>query len=249
MALLFAKGFRPCWLSVGDSRVYQYAGGALKQLSKDDTLDGQLGKVAGGERRSELLQFVGIGADMEPHIACIDWDVFGQDGALFLTSDGVHFIEEAYLEKIIYFSADIGISVRRLIDLAKMLGGPDNASAVALRMDALTAELDGGAAPPDDSIEIWDAFNEIQLIWPTLGRNRVGEVREPARIEPGGRLGFESSPHLAQQDVAEREDEKGVSPSENKRTRTPRSRRRKIVKSDLSLNEDEPQLGIEFKKK
>ena len=68
VALLLVRGRRPMWLSIGDSRVYQARDGKLRQLSRDDTLEGQLGKPIEGGRRSELLQFVGIGDACEPHI-------------------------------------------------------------------------------------------------------------------------------------------------------------------------------------
>ncbi|WP_122799465.1 PP2C family protein-serine/threonine phosphatase [Burkholderia pseudomallei] len=159
VAVVLAHGHQAVWLSVGDSRVYHVAEAKMLQLSKDDTLEGQLGKPIEGGRRSELLQFIGIGESLEPHIEPIPNTL---SGTLLLTTDGVHFVDAAYLGKVAHFAQDLGVCVRRFIDLAKMLGGPDNASVAALSLDALSGATD---TEIDAAFEVWDPFGELCMFY------------------------------------------------------------------------------------
>ena len=177
-AILMAKGHRTLWLSIGDSRVYPAAVAKLPQLSRDDTLEGQLGKPIEGGRRTELLQFVGIGENLEPHIEVAPLD---QAGTMLLTSDGVHFIDSDYLAKVVHFAPDLGVCARRLTDLAKMLGGPDNASVVALSMDALKADPE---AHLDSSFEVWDPFGELQVLFDRGSRRYPSTGPSPSPEAP-----------------------------------------------------------------
>jgi PPM family protein phosphatase len=158
-AILMAKGHRPLWLSIGDSRVYHAADGKLTQLSRDDTLEGQLGKAIDGGRRSELLQFIGLGEGLEPHVEPVPWDL---SGTLLLTTDGVHFVDADHLGKVVHFAPDLGQCARRLTETAKWLGGPDNASVAAIGVDGLAVEPN---AQLDWGFEVWDPFGELQVIF------------------------------------------------------------------------------------
>ena len=160
VAVLISAGGLVHWLSVGDSRVYHSLGTKLTQISVDDTIAGQLGKIIDhGLGQSNLLQFIGMGKQLEPHIAKLDT---GMQGSVLLTSDGVHFLNPEWLGQIVGHSPDPGMCVRRLAELAKWCGGPDNAS---VAMIALDAEIND---PPNDhsngGIEIWDSFGELQII-------------------------------------------------------------------------------------
>lgn len=173
VALLLSKGHRPMWLSIGDSRVYLAGDAKIRQLSRDDTLEGQLGKAT-GVRRSDLLQFVGIGDALEPHVEPLSWDA---TGTLMLTSDGVHFIDEEYLAKVVHFAPDVGVCAKRLTELAKMLGGPDNASVAAVGMGALSGDADPLL---DSAFEVWDPFGELQVMFDRGARRYPSSVPTPA---------------------------------------------------------------------
>ena len=172
VAALLAKGREPLWLSIGDSRVYQTNGGKLNQLSRDDTLEGQLGKPGGGHR-PDLLQFVGIGDALEPHIEA----VAGTGGTMLLTTDGVHFIDAEYLAKVVYYAPDLGSCARRLIELAKMLGGPDNASVAALSLDTPAVDVDLHLV---DAFEVWDPFGELQVMFDRGARWFASTSQQPS---------------------------------------------------------------------
>ena len=157
VAALLVKGRPSLWLTIGDSRVYRASEGKLTQLSRDDTLEGQLGKPGEGHR-PDLLQFVGIGDGLEPHIEALG----DAAGTVLLTTDGVHFIDAGYIAKVVQHAPDLGLCARRLTELARMLGGPDNASVAALSLDALVVD---GELHLDGSYEVWDPFGELQVVF------------------------------------------------------------------------------------
>jgi hypothetical protein len=129
-----------------------------------------LGKSGGGHR-PDLLQFVGIGDALEPHV-----EVVADAGStLLLTTDGVHFIDPGYLSKVIHHAPDLGLCARRLVELSKMLGGPDNASVAVLSLDALTVDPEPNL---DGAFEAWDPFGELQVMF-DRGQRRFESTSRP----------------------------------------------------------------------
>lgn len=239
VALLLSKGHSPLWLSIGDSRVYFAGASKIRQLSRDDTLEGQFGRGPGA-RRSDLLQFVGIGDSIEPHIEPLPWD---ETGTMMLTSDGVHFIEEDYLAKVIHFAPDVGMCAKRLTELAKMLGGPDNASVAAVSMEALSGESD---PPLESSFEVWDPFGELQVIFDR------GASRYPSQAPMPTSSAHPVVPKTgASQQASAGAPAPGVEPAQDKQ-RKPKKGKKKPDEASAKNVEgsvDVPQLLIEFPNK
>ena len=176
VAALVIPGREAHWLSVGDSRVHLARGAALTQLSTDDTIAGQLGKPAeAGLDRSALLQFIGIGAQLEPHA---EWLPSDAQGSILLTSDGAHFLEPAWLGRIVAGANDAGLGVRRLVEMAKWCGGPDNASAAMIALDAAQFETQSGG---EFGFEIWDPHGDLQVIEAVAPKH--AESPAPARSQ------------------------------------------------------------------
>jgi PPM family protein phosphatase len=74
--------------NVGDSRIYverDTKGGGLSRVTVDDSLE----EAFGGQGR-ELLQFVGIGRGLKPHINGMDPSI----RSIAITTDGIHFLEK-----------------------------------------------------------------------------------------------------------------------------------------------------------
>jgi serine/threonine protein phosphatase PrpC len=222
------------WLSVGDSRVHLLAGTALSQLSQDDTIAGQLGKpTAAGLDRSSLLQFIGIGDQLEPHIGVVERE---GGGTIFLTSDGVHFIDAAWLAKVAVNAPDPGTCARRLTELAKWCGGPDNASVGIVTFEiASDPSMHFGVA----GLEIWDPFGDLQLI-SLNAPQQVSKLIAPIvqREEPpikatGGKSG------------ATAPKSRGKSPSRKTKGGDPKA----TVKDDETPDVSPPQLVMEFPNK
>ena len=159
VAALIGGDCKVAWANVGDSRVYHEMDGKLVRLSTDDTIAGQLGKGReAGPDQSKLLQFLGIGNPIEPGLGMID----SPTGQVLLASDGVHFLDTTpWFEAIVAHAPDPGMCARRLTDLSKACGGPDNASAcvMGLVLDAQERELEFSS-----SLEVWDPFGDLQII-------------------------------------------------------------------------------------
>lgn len=148
------------WASAGDSRLYSFAEGKLNQVSVDDTIAGQLGKQGrASSEHSKILQYVGMGKDFFPHIE--RFNAHG-DQVFLLTTDGVHFLDENsdVLTLILQNAIDPGVVARRLVDLAKWCGGPDNATVAIL---PALASISKPSFDDKDTLTIWDAFGELQI--------------------------------------------------------------------------------------
>lgn len=159
-------------VNIGDSRIYTYAD-ELQQLTIDDTIAGQLKdrEIHEGLRRNELLQFVGVGEGLEPHL----YDVPAKLKYVIITSDGVHFLEKRMLQLVTRHGSEPAVIVRRLIDVAKWSGGHDNSS-VAVISPALTASMKFEDA---NVIQLWDAFGEVQIV--TVPSDQSPELH-PAKL-------------------------------------------------------------------
>lgn len=148
-------------LNVGDSRIFHISEDSLTQLTKDDTIAGQLeGRDPNFHGSADLLQFVGVGPGLEPHITQL---LLLPSSKLLITSDGVHYLPTELLARVGGNAPDDGVYIRRLIELSKWCGGHDNASALVLSPSDVGVSVSGGS----DLVEIWDSFGELQLILPT----------------------------------------------------------------------------------
>jgi serine/threonine protein phosphatase PrpC len=126
-----------CYIAhAGDARGYCITAidsPRIKQLTVDDTLDAQLAKM-GRRYESEpelhrgLVQFIGVGADLEPHVARVP------DGSrgLLLTTDGVHSIPATVLEWIVRGAEQLQSLPERLVLASEWQGGRDNGTAIVL---------------------------------------------------------------------------------------------------------------------
>lgn len=236
-------------VNVGDSRIYLSELGLLKQVSVDDTIMARLPEHAGlidvGNR---LLQFVGVGPEIEPHIIHIE----ASEGArLLLTSDGVHFYERSVLEGVVNNSSDNGVVVKRLVEISKWLGGSDNASAALISVLPLRDVL---PEKPSFVFEVWDAFGEMQLfIDPDYSLNSISTMRsikghEARELSKGD--GSEETDNADLRVVAEK-----MLPKKKRSTRKASARKKVEQKTGSLLNDEAPQesmkpeLKIEFNKK
>jgi protein phosphatase len=124
--------------NVGDSRVYLYRGGDLKQISYDDTYVNAIAEregpgaidVAHSPMRNVLTQAAGSEEAVKVHI----FEVPLHSGDLYLIcSDGLHgVIGDAAIRSILATGRDVESTARRLNEAARINGGPDNISVVLL---------------------------------------------------------------------------------------------------------------------
>lgn len=164
------------WASIGDSRFYISARNSLLQISTDDTIAGQLGRRAGTDgEQGKLIQYIGIDGEIEFNVSKLTCPF---DSTAFLTTDGIHFIDSSseILSILIQNSPDLGSTTRRLTDLARWAGGPDNATLVALSLDFSDYER----GPMYPCLDVWDAFGEIRF---SLASEHQHSIHQSDRIE------------------------------------------------------------------
>lgn len=122
--------------SVGDSRAYLASGGVITLLTQDHTWIEEVGAPLGltdDELRNHPMKHVltmamGTGQDLRIHLSESRIDVEDQ---VLLCSDGLHgVISQDTLQKILTAPEEVQDKCRRLIDMAKQQGGPDNVTVV-----------------------------------------------------------------------------------------------------------------------
>jgi PPM family protein phosphatase len=145
-------------VNAGDSRIYGLTRSReAKQLSRDDTVAGLLGRQD-GPGADRLLQYIGMGAGIEPRIIEIDREEFA---SVLITSDGVHCASGATLAQVIRAPTSNLDLIRRLLALNDALRGEDNGTAVLLptRFDVPDSDSEQGLTltfwSPSDRLEIW----------------------------------------------------------------------------------------------
>jgi PPM family protein phosphatase len=153
-AVLLDRESRPFIAHLGDTRIYAFGGSTdINRLTIDDSL----AEAVGGHGR-ELLQFVGMGEGMQPHVKPISADI----PKLAITTDGIHFIEASTLASVLMHSPSLRAASERLAALARWCGGPDNASSALVDLKSLTQDVHAGT---ENAVELWDPFGSVKMMW------------------------------------------------------------------------------------
>lgn len=161
--------------NVGDSRIYLLtSAGFIKQISIDDTLNGQLDLIENEKKKFEhykqLLQFIGVGPELEPNEVIIDLNA--DFNGILLASDGINKIKRDVIELIIRHSLSGKDIVQRLIYLANWFGGEDNSSLIYIAPDCFNSSMSFKQVS-DKYVNIYDAYqrffsiaksSEVQII-------------------------------------------------------------------------------------
>lgn len=150
------------WVSVGDSRIYRLDGRDLTQVSVDDTIAGQLAKHDAVEpEQARLLQFVGLGNDLDPHID----ELKGNPDKVVLTTDGAHYFARSpdLLGRLVTHAPDPAVAAKRIADVAKWYGGPDNGTVGVFDLRARGAH-EREQPLTANILELWDPFGEMQIL-------------------------------------------------------------------------------------
>lgn len=210
---------------VGDSRLYNFGSNRdLMLFTRDDTIHGVVGAHQGGvsdedELDNRLLQFVGVGENLSPHIVVLPRQ---QGGIWFVTSDGAHGIGRKTLESMIERIGTPIDLVRKMVFVADALNVKDNASVAALldrRDEPSDRPLNGtvvSVSSPSRSIEIWvsqaigDMRDEPQVQLDadkdrapssperakTVQRKSSSKPRKPRRSKPKAQTGSNDKPPM-----------------------------------------------------
>lgn len=120
--------------NVGDSRVYRLRGGALEQVSKDQSayqewLDG--GSVGPAPGRNIIAQALGPSAAVEP---AVDAVTLAAGDVVLLCSDGLNdMLEDAAIAALLREHADPDGAAQALVAAANAAGGADNITVIVAR--------------------------------------------------------------------------------------------------------------------
>ncbi|MER8753727.1 protein phosphatase 2C domain-containing protein [Mesorhizobium sp. M1050] len=162
LTALVALGTGHSWaVHVGDSRLYSVDDtDGLVLLTRDDTIEGVVKGSQADEDSldSRLLQFIGIGDSIDPHIFPVEGQVRKR---FLLTSDGAHSLGRKILEGIFRNTRGAVDAVRRLTYIADATNVADNATAVALSMADFSPvpQFHSGSTlmvwSPSGALEIW----------------------------------------------------------------------------------------------
>lgn len=138
---------------IGDSRAYICRTGTLTQITHDQSLVNQLldsGQITPEqaklfEHSNVILQALGVQEDIE---VVLSSETLRRGDRLMLCSDGlVGVVSDEEIQEVMASTEDLAETARKLIDLARSGGGPDNITVIVAQVSG-----DGLAAPtPEDT--------------------------------------------------------------------------------------------------
>lgn len=234
-------------VNVGDSRIYQISSGKLEQLSVDDTLAGQVERTSplgsGDNHFGELLQFIGVGPALEPHL--IDIDLPSSSHELLLTTDGAHSVTELAMRGVVSNADDPLIGVSRLTELANWLGGHDNASV----MLASSLDVLGEYRNEPTGIAVWDPFGEFQLVGIDQESFQLVPRMNPVSFRPKDHPDSNATDHLKSGKKKRTRKSKSSKKKTNKSSR--QSKKKPATDSAVPASDEKqnkPQLKMKFDK-
>jgi serine/threonine protein phosphatase PrpC len=191
LSALVLRGARYHLAHVGDTRVYRLRSKALTQLTQDHVWD-----------RPDMQHVLKRAVGLDRHLA-VDYaegEVLGND-VFLICSDGVwEPLGQARIHELVQLYADPQFAAQELVAAALRAGGQDNASAIVLRVDAVSPHgwkdlLDEGRrlpVPPRlkpgsriDEFEVLDLVHESRatLLYRVCSR-RSGQVFALKTLQP-----------------------------------------------------------------
>ena len=131
VAARFSAGRRRVYVAnVGDSRAYRLRAGKLEQLTRDHTLELEMGLK--GRMGEKLSRAVGVKARVKTDIRIED----AKPGDLFLMcSDGLTKMVPDNQVRVCMLTPDLEKAAQKLIIAANEHGGKDNVSVILIRVD------------------------------------------------------------------------------------------------------------------
>ncbi len=152
-AIIIENEAKPVIVNVGDSRIYSFSEReGLNAISKDDSLE------ALGGRGKGLLQFIGMGESLKPHIHTLDIS----NDKIILTSDGIHFVAHSAFEEILFNAPNSYTFSNRMSEYVRWCGAKDNAT---LGMVSLKNINDNLIKNNDIGVELWDPYGHLHIMW------------------------------------------------------------------------------------
>ncbi len=126
------KQTRLCIAHIGDSRVYLYRAGALKQLTEDHSLvmeHVRKGLLTKEQAEASPLQNIltrALGAQKTPEVDLYELELAPRDRVLLCTDGLFKAVNEASITALLKTQPDDAKACRELVDVGNANGGPDN---------------------------------------------------------------------------------------------------------------------------
>jgi len=188
-AVLVTAGLGVYSVNVGDSRIYgclqnQNAEQKMERLTVDDSLEEAVGGTG-----TELLQFLGMGAGIQPHVKRLAPEI----RRILISSDGIHFVNQESLADVLLNSELTSEAVVRLNTLARWRGAPDNATLAVADLAPVQHWLD---VSDETGVEVWDPFGALHIMWVKNDVNDISTSSPPGELERNieSQEGFEEYP-------------------------------------------------------
>ncbi len=176
------------WVAhAGDSRLYRFRAGALRQITRDHSFSQELldaGMISEEEARvlpakNLVTRAVGASPTLEPEVH--DYDLEAGD-IILMCSDGLtEMVNNAEIGSMVDADQrDIAQAARRLVDNANKAGGRDNCSVILVRVDdafsGLRVQSQAGDFPADEQPSV-----EPMVAEPVMAETAVSEsaVEDP----------------------------------------------------------------------
>jgi PPM family protein phosphatase len=246
-AILVSRAGPPVIGHVGDSRIYSITHTDIQQLTQDDTLEAVLNRPNGEAndlRNSRLIQFVGIGRDLEPHIHP------SSNGALMylLTSDGAHDVPHNLLRRAAAGPQRASDLANKLIQLSESLGGRDNAT-VAVVPSRVPSDEKRSSAGLD--LEFISPYGRLDVWIPQLvddKRDVIEGRQEPSTsARPGGLREERSDLPPAEQDERQTAPPGKDQPKhKSRKSKKKKARKKAAASEDGQLSLPSASVDIDF---
>jgi len=156
-ALLVSGDQDALTLNVGDSRIYSTVLENDKEKVVRLTVDDSLEEAVGGSGK-ELLQFIGMGDGLSPHVRVVP----NNAKRILISSDGIHFVRHESLCDVLLEAQSSEQASEQLLTLARWRGAPDNASLALTSLPELSQAL---SKIDEAGVEIWDPFSALHVMW------------------------------------------------------------------------------------
>jgi serine/threonine protein phosphatase PrpC len=169
-AILISEDSKPLFVNVGDSRIYVSSdnNSKISRITIDDSLE----EAVGGYGK-ELLQFIGMGEGIKPHIGHVP----EKTDRVFITSDGVHFLNQKTFYDVLSNAPDIFQTAKRIEKIVRWCGAHDNAS---MAITAMTDLLKSLSKSNENGVEFWDSFGALNVLW--INENEKDEFENASKF-------------------------------------------------------------------
>lgn len=171
-------GIKLVTVNVGDSRIYCLGKDKnFHQMTQDDNIIAHLqaqGITDVNDARRDLLQFVGIGNEIDPHVNTHDSQKIN---LMVATTDGAHDLPDSVISRIAQNSNLTSDLVNHILQLSLWIGGSDNATSCCFDTCPI-------GSIPIGIVELWTPANYWRILRSEIVENNQYSTTNPSPVVP-----------------------------------------------------------------